>query len=105
MPRVSARTATFREWAQMPQHFADIKFDPRHNYLTSRTAITFFCETCGIRLVKDGNHRLLQCAITGSDVKFNVYEVRGRSWTRSTVDMRNFCSCTSNTSLEQTRAE
>lgn len=97
IPKDAARPATLRNWAAMPQHFAAIDFDASHNYLKTATAFVFLCVACDVRLVKDGNHRLLQCVLSGANPTFVIYEARGLSWKHSAVDMKNFCSCSSNT--------
>jgi hypothetical protein len=101
--RTAAAIATFPEWGHKSHLFTSIKFVPGHDYLQTSLALSFFCDSCGIRLIKDGNHRLLQCAVSGTDPCFTVYEVRSHSWRRSSVDMKNFCACISNISLQRDR--
>ena len=99
--RTAAAVATFPEWVKMPHLFTSIGFVPGHDYWQTSSVLSFFCESCGVRLIKDGNHRLLQCAFSRASPCITVYEVRSHSWHRSSVDMKNFCACISNISLEQ----
>ena len=92
--REAAAIDVFPEWARKSHLFSDIRFVPTVDYFKTTTIISFYCEACDVRLVKDGNHRLLQCALSHVNPTLTVYEVRSFSWRHSTVDMKNFCSCT-----------
>jgi len=76
--------------------FDDIKFYLENNYFDTNNIIIFHCSSCNVRIVKDGNHRLLQYALYRNDVLLTVYEVSSADWTRSKVDMKNFCKCINN---------
>jgi hypothetical protein len=95
-PPTDAFPITYHELALHTGLFAAISFDPEINYLKSQNVIVFHCTSCGIRVVKDGNHRLLQCVVNKYDTEITVYEVSSPDWRRSKVDMKNFCKCISN---------
>lgn len=92
-PRSEALPITFHELALRPNLFAEIGFDLNKNYFQSNNIIVFHCSSCGIYLVKDGNHRLLQCAVHGTSSTLTIYEVASNDWSRCKVDMKNFCKC------------
>jgi len=100
-PPTEAFPISYDELARMPSLFDDINFDPNRDYLKSTNIIVFHCSNCGISVVIDGNHRLLQCALNDCDTKFTVYEVVSHNWKRSKVDMKNFCRCISDSQLDQ----
>lgn len=102
VPRSEAAPIAYLDLAQKPHLFAEISFDIGKDYFSTHTIIVFHCESCGVRLVKDGNHRLLQCAREGVDRKVTVYEVRSRNWNASTIDMKNFCECIPRIAVEAT---
>jgi hypothetical protein len=60
---------------------------------TNDTVLAYHCSTCGVRVVKDGIHRLCKWAVEGSDREITVYEVSSRDWARAPVDMQNYCAC------------
>lgn len=60
---------------------------------TNDTVLAYHCETCGVRVVKDGIHRLCKWAAEGTDREITVYEVSSRDWARAPVDMPNYCRC------------
>lgn len=94
-PPTEAFPITFQELASCPHLFPEIQFDEKKNYLWTLNFIVFYCISCGIRVVKDGNHRLLQCAVRGITPEITVFEVASRHWRRSKGDMKNFCKCIS----------
>lgn len=98
-PPTDAFPITYLELAFHPELFKAIKFDSRKNYLKSLNIIVFHCTSCGIRVIKDGNHRLLQCVVYKSNLEITVYEVSSPDWQRSKVDMKNFCKCISSNLL------
>lgn len=98
--KAEASVVSFLDLSTKTHLFASICFDSGRDYLCTNRVITFHCQTCGVRVVKDGNHRLLQCALKRSDPELRVFEVRSKIWAASTVDMKNFCECISNNSLE-----
>lgn len=100
-PPTEAFPISYNELAKLPTLFHDISFDPNRNYLNSKNIIVFHCTNCGISVVKDGNHRLLQCALNDCDTKFTIYEVASQDWKKSKVDMKNFCKCISNNQLNE----
>jgi len=95
-PRSEAFRISYGELAQKPLLFDAIIFDPAQDYFGTNIIIVFHCQTCGVRLVKDGNHRLLQCALRGLDHELQIIEVRSHNWSASRSDMKNFCECISN---------
>ncbi len=98
-PPTEAFPITYHELALKTELFSEINFDPFKNYFKSKNIIAFNCMSCGVRVVKDGNHRLLQCAIQGCSHELTIYEVVSQDWTRCKVDMKNFCKCISNNQL------
>lgn len=95
-PPTEAYPITYSELASRPGLFSAIQFDASKNYLASHNVIAFYCTSCGVRVVKDGNHRLLQCAVQNIDPEITVYEVASNNWRKCRVDMKNFCKCISN---------
>jgi len=95
VPRDQAFLISFIELARKPQLFSQIKFNERENYLKSSCIIVFRCEGCGVHVIKDGNHRLLQCAFHKISAEFTVYQVVSVDWKSCKVDMKNFCECSS----------
>ena len=100
-PPTEAFPISFSELAQRQNLFSKINFDPNKDYLQSNNIITFYCASCGIYVVKDGNHRLLQCAVQGISISLKIFEVESSNWSRCRVDMKNFCKCISNNQLNQ----
>ncbi len=103
-PPTDAFPITYHELALRPGLFDSLRFDPKADYLKTTNIIIFHCASCDIRVVKDGNHRLLQCALNKNDVEITVYEVSSSDWRRCRVDMKNFCKCFSNDQLDQTHS-
>ena len=101
MPPTEAFPISFSQLALQPHLFSAINFDPTKDYLKSKNIIAFYCASCGIHVVKDGNHRLLQCALQGLSSSLTIYEVVSNDWSRCKVDMKNFCKCISNNQLNQ----
>ncbi len=95
IPRGEAFPISYIDLSKKPHLFGAIHFDAKKDYLTTRSIITFHCMSCGVRVVKDGNHRLLQCALHNMNPDLEVYEVMSDNWSRSRVDMKNFCECIS----------
>ncbi len=100
-PPTEAFPITYQELASRPSLFSEIQFNAERDYLDSLNIIVFYCIACGVRVVKDGNHRLLQCAVQGSVPELTVFEVASNDWRRCSVDMKNFCKCISNHQLNQ----
>ena len=96
MPRGEACSISYFELSEKPHLFASISFDPQRDYLCTATVIVFHCQSCGVWLVKDGNHRLLQCALRKLNPELQIYEVSSENWSGSRFDMKNFCECISN---------
>lgn len=92
---------TYQELALHPELFSEINFDSKKNYFNSNNIITFHCTSCGVRVVKDGNHRLLQCAVQNSYPEVTLYEAVSHDWRLCKVDMKNFCKCISNNQINQ----
>ena len=92
-PKDRAFPISFIELAGKPQLFSQINFNERENYLSSTCIIAFHCEGCAVYVIKDGNHRLLQCAFQKINPEFTVYQVVSGDWTSCKVDMKNFCDC------------
>jgi len=103
IPRSQAFPITYSDLSKKPHLFPKINFDDKENYLKSACAISFHCEGCGVHVIKDGNHRLLQCALYGLNPELEVYQVNSRDWSSCNVDMKNFCECISNTTFYRTR--
>ncbi|MBI5142713.1 MAG: hypothetical protein HZA20_11085 [Nitrospirae bacterium] len=95
-PPTEAFPITYQELASCPDLFSEIQFDAKKDYLGTTNIIVFYCMSCGVRVVKDGNHRLLQCAVQCSAPEITVFEVASNDWQRCEVDMKNFCKCISN---------
>lgn len=95
-PPTEAYPITYSKLASHPALFSAIQFDASKNYLASHNVIAFYCTSCGVHVVKDGNHRLLQCAVQDIAPEITVYEVASSDWQKSRVDMKNFCRCISN---------
>lgn len=94
-PPTEAFPITFRELALLQNLFESIKFETGKDYFVSHNVIAFYCASCGVRVVKDGNHRLLQCAVQKIAPEITVYEVVSNDWRNCQVDMKNFCKCIS----------
>jgi hypothetical protein len=94
-PPTEAYPITYQELASHPSLFSEIQFDAERDYFDSPNIITFYCMSCGVRVVKDGNHRLLQCTVNGTGPEITVFEVASNDWRRCRVDMKNFCKCIS----------
>ena len=103
-PPTEAFPITYGELALLPGLFTAIQFDTGKDYLATRNVIAFHCTTCGVRVVKDGNHRLLQCAVQKVAAEITVYEVVSNDWRKCKVDMKNFCKCISNNRFQPTSA-
>lgn len=103
MPPGEAFPISYVELAAKSHLFDAIGFDVKKNYLTTTRIITFHCQTCDVHVVKDGSHRLLQCAFHKRNPRLQVYEVASRDWTACRVDMKNFCECISNNALMEAR--
>ncbi len=99
-PPTDAFPITYHDLALLPNLFAAISFETGQNYFATRNVISFHCATCGVRVVKDGNHRLLQCALQNADTEITVYEVTSADWRKCKVDMKNFCKCISNDAFQ-----
>lgn len=97
-PRGEAFPISHVELSRKPHLFGDICFDIQEDYLATTKIISFHCQSCDVHVVKDGNHRLLQCAFHKRNPQFEVYEVASRDWSACKVDMKNFCECVSNRS-------
>ena len=102
-PRDEAFPISYIELSRKPHLFHAICFDVEKEYLRTTRIITFHCQSCGVHVVKDGNHRLLQCAFHKLNPQLEVYEVASHDWSACKIDMKNFCECTSNIALEVTR--
>lgn len=98
-PPTEAFPISFNDLAQQSNLFPEINFDPTIDYLKSKNIISFYCVSCGVHVVKDGNHRLLQCAVQGIKSDLDIFEVVSSDWSRCKVDMKNFCKCISNNQL------
>ena len=90
---------SYIELSMKPHLFDAIRFDIKKNYLRTTRIISFHCQSCDIHVVKDGNHRLLQCAFHKRNPQLEVYEVVSQDWSACKVDMKNFCECISNNTL------
>jgi len=100
-PPTEAFPITYQELTSCPDLFSEIQFDAGKDYLGTLNIIAFYCMSCGVRVIKDGNHRLLQCAVLRSAPEITVFEVASNDWRRCKVDMKNFCKCISNNHLNQ----
>jgi hypothetical protein len=60
---------------------------------TNDTVLAYHCERCGVRVVKDGIHRLCKWVAEGTDREITVYQVSSKDWGRAPVDMPNYCRC------------
>jgi len=103
IPRGEAFPISYIELSTKPHLFGALGFDVKEDYLTTTRIITFHCKSCGVHVVKDGSHRLLQCAFHKLNPQLEVYEVVSRDWAACKVDMKNFCECISNNALQGTR--
>jgi len=63
------------------------------NYFRTNNIIVFHCKSCGVHVVKDGNHRLLECAYHVKNPSLDIYQVSSEDWSNAKVDMKNFCEC------------
>ena len=102
VPRSEAFPISYHQLAKKPHLFGKLPFDPMRDYLLTNRIISFHCQICGVRVVKDGNHRLLQCAFQESNPELLIFEVRSNDWSASTIDMKNFCNCIYNNALQAT---
>lgn len=100
--REEAFPISYIDLSQKPHLFDAIHFDVAGDYLATKRIISFQCSSCRVRVVKDGNHRLLQCALHKLNPQLEVYEVVSQNWSACRVDMKNFCECISNQPLHQT---
>ncbi len=96
--RTEAFAITYANLATKPHLFqkgTGVNFDPNYNNFGSapKPVIVYHCKKCDVHVVKDGNHRLLRCAYHACDPNLDVYQVSSSDWSGSTVDMKNFCSC------------
>ena len=91
--RASAFPITFNELAKNQDLFPKFDFQPTSNYFGNQDIIVYHCKSCGIRVVKDGNHRLLQCVLENINPNITAYEAASSNWLTSNVDMKNFCRC------------
>jgi hypothetical protein len=98
-PPTDAFPIKYGELALLPNLFDAIQFGASKDYLASHNVIAFYCTSCGVRVVKDGNHRLLQCAVQNIAPEITVYEVVSNDWRKCQVDMKNFCKCISKETL------
>ena len=104
MSRNLAFPITYRGLSRKPHLFPAIKFDEKQDYLKSVSVISFHCDRCGVYVVKDGNDRLLQCALYNLNPELEIYLVNSRDWSSCRVDMKNFCECISNYGFQGTSA-
>jgi hypothetical protein len=93
VPTSEAFPVSFIDLASLTGIFGEIGFDPDHNYLSSSNIIEFHCSQCSVSVVKDGNHRLLQCAFHEISLPITIYRVGSDNWKECKVDMKNFCLC------------
>ena len=98
-PKNDALPISYVELSRKPHLFSEVNFNREKDYLKTTCIIAFHCETCGVYVVKDGNHRLLQCAVHSLNPDLDVYLVVSRDWSLCKVDMKNFCECISNNAL------
>jgi hypothetical protein len=98
--REEAFPISYSELSNKPNLFMALTFDPQIDYLKTNRIICFHCRTCGVRLVKDGNHRLLQCALRNVNPEIRIFELSSTDWSASQVDMKNFCNCIYNKPLK-----
>jgi hypothetical protein len=85
---------SFLELAGRDDLFAAVGFNPASDYFTTDRIIAYFCTACDVRVLKGGNHRLLQCARNPGDTRLlEVYEAQSADWTRCTLDMPFYCKC------------
>ncbi len=96
VPMGEAFPISYIALSKKPHLFGAIRFDAKRDYLTTRSIIAFQCKSCGVRVVKDGSHRLLQCALHKLNPELEVYELVSQNWSGGKVDMKNFCECVSN---------
>ncbi len=99
-PPTEAFPISFHELSLLPALFSEIRFNPTNDYFRSKNVITFYCDSCSVRVVKDGNHRLLQCAVQDISNEVTVYEVVSKDWHNCKIDMKNFCKCISSNQLK-----
>ncbi|MCU7884933.1 MAG: hypothetical protein KZQ82_12145 [Candidatus Thiodiazotropha sp. (ex Lucinoma annulata)] len=95
-PPSEAFPISFPELSLRTKLFSGVNFDPNKDYFKTRNIISFYCVSCGVHVIKDGNHRLLQCAVQDYNPEIIIYEVASKDWTNCEVDMKNFCKCISN---------
>lgn len=100
VPKQQAHSISFDDLSKASHLFGAIDFDATRDYFRSNRIIAFHCSSCGVHVVKDGNHRLLQCAVHMLDPDLEVYEVISGDWLRCQVDMKNFCECISTHALQ-----
>lgn len=97
--KVEAFPISFADFALKPHFFQTAKFDDKRDYFETNRIISFHCNSCGVSIIKDGNHRLLQYAIESKNKntlnrKLFIYEVISSDWSKCQPDMKNFCECT-----------
>jgi len=95
VPCARAGGISFAELAGLPELIArpPIGFEPAADYYGNNHIALARCDRCGVRLVKDGNHRLLQSTCRGTDETVFVYEVTSSEWLHCRGDMRHLCGC------------
>lgn len=103
VPRGEAFPISYANLSTKQNLFNAIKFDTNRNYFDTSRVITFHCASCGIHVVKDGNHRLLQCTFHKLERRVEVYEVVSYDWSACRVDMKNFCECIRSAALQGTQ--
>ncbi|MBI5136519.1 MAG: hypothetical protein HZA24_04175 [Nitrospirae bacterium] len=87
---------SFQELAALPELIAQppIGFDQSVDYYKKNNRIAIaHCDACGVRIVKDGNRRLLQSACRQTNERLFVYEATSGDWSPCRADMRHFCRC------------
>ena len=103
IPRGEAFSISYIELSMKPHLFGAIGFDVKKDYLITTRIITFHCQSCGVHVVKDGSHRLLQCAFHKLNPQLEIYEVVSRDWSACRVDMKNCCECISDNAVQSGR--
>lgn len=93
IPPEKAFPISYRELSRRPSLFHSLAFDRWREYWRTSKVLLFRCGICDVRVVKDGSHRLLQCAVRGISPLIECYEALSNDWSRCTADMKNFCVC------------
>jgi hypothetical protein len=89
-----AHPITYLDLASKTHLFEEIKFDKNRDYFTTNQIVVFLCQRCSVYVVKDGNHRLLQCAFHKQLNRFlEIFGVASHDWSDAKIDMKNFCQC------------